>query len=95
MSEFKIMSLNGEDMIDLVPKDLSTHDDKSPHYWRARKLAAVIEEVDPDIIGLVEAPPYQKNTEKFAKDYLKGTNYKVYQGEKGVSWAWLSLLKKI
>lgn len=81
MSKLKIMSLNGEDMIDLVPKDLSTLDKKYLNYWRARRLAQFIKDVNPDIIGLVEAPPDQPRTEKYVEDYLDG-EYKVYQGEK-------------
>lgn len=75
------MSLNGEDMIDLVPKDLSTLDKKNPNYWRARRLAQMIKDVNPDIVGLVEAPPDQPRTEKYVEDYLDG-KYNVYQGEK-------------
>ena len=80
MVSLRIMSLNGEDMINLIPADLRIPTKNSQHYWRARLLAAMIEEVDPDIIGLVEAPPNEKRTKKFVDSYLGG--YKVYQGEK-------------
>lgn len=81
MSKLKIMSLNGEDMIDLIPKNMATHSQESRHFWRAKCLGKLIEDVDPDIIGLVEAPPYQDRTERFVDDYLS-TSYKVYQAEK-------------
>lgn len=81
MSKLRIMSLNGEDMVELVPKNLSAPDPGKAHYWRAKRLTAMIRKVDPDLIGLVEAPPDQSRTEKFVKDYL-ADDYNVYQGEK-------------
>lgn len=81
MIDLRIMSLNGEDMISLIPADLRIPTENSQHYWRARLLAAIIEGVRPDIIGLVEAPPNEKRTKKFVDSYL-GSGYKVYQGEK-------------
>ena len=81
MSQLKVMSLNGEDMIDLIPKDLNIPGEDSFYYWRAKLLAAMIQEADPDIVGLVEAPPDQIRTEKFVESYLGGA-YKVHQGEK-------------
>ena len=81
MIELKIMSLNGEDMIELIPAGPRIHTESSEHYWRAKLLAAMIEEVNPDIIGLVEAPPNEKRTRRFVDSYLGGV-YRVYQGEK-------------
>lgn len=81
MARLKIMSLNGEDMVDLVPRSLKIPGKESPHYWRARLLAAMIREINPDIIGLVEAPPTQARTEKFVDYYLDG-KYRACQGEK-------------
>lgn len=93
MSNLKIMSLNGQDMVDLVPKDLSALDPSGPYHWRAKRLTAIIIKVDPDIIGLVEAPPYQPRTEKFVADYLNG-GFKVYQGEKRGILGLAFLIKK-
>lgn len=81
MISLRIMSLNGEDMINLIPSDLRIPTRNSEHYWRAKLLAAMVEGVNPDIIGLVEAPPNEKRTKKFVDSYLSG-GYKVYQGEK-------------
>lgn len=81
MIDLRIMSLNGEDMINLIPADLRIPTKNSEHYWRAMLLAAMIDEVNPDIIGLVEAPPSEKRTKKFVDSYLGG-GYRVYQGEK-------------
>jgi len=80
MAKLKIMSLNGEDMIDLIPKSRSVPSDKSPHYWRAKMLAAMIKDVNPDLLGLVEAPPDEVRTKKFVDSYLE-SSYKVCQGE--------------
>lgn len=81
MIDLKIMSLNSEDMINLIPPDLRIPTQNSQHYWRAKLLAAMIEEVNPDIIGLVEAPPNYKRTKKFVDSHLGGA-YRVYQAEK-------------
>jgi exonuclease III len=81
MTNMKIMSLNGENMVDLIPETLNIPGEDSSHYWRAKLLAAMIQEVNPDILGLVEAPPYQIRTRKFVDNFLGGS-YTVYQGEK-------------
>ena len=62
MIDLKIMSLNGEDMINLIPKSLRIPSKNSEHYWRAQLLVAMIKKVNADIIGLVEAPPNEKRT---------------------------------
>ncbi len=81
MSKLKIMSLNGQDMIDLIPKTLKALPEDSANHWRAKLLAAMIAEVDPDILGLVEAPPSEDRTGVFVDSYLDG-RYDVYQTEK-------------
>lgn len=81
MISLRIMSLNGEDMINLIPADLRISVRNSERYWRAKLLAEMIEEVNPDIIGLVEAPPNEKRTKRFVDSNLDG-GYRVYQGEK-------------
>ena len=65
MGTIKVMSLNGQDMIDLVGKDCEIPASDSAHFWRARQLAAMINEVAPDVAGLVEAPPSQNRTQAF------------------------------
>ncbi|ODS41350.1 MAG: hypothetical protein A7315_06545 [Candidatus Altiarchaeales archaeon WOR_SM1_79] len=81
MVELKVMSLNGQDMIDLIPKNLKVPGKNSCHYWRAEILAAVIKKVDPDIIGLVEAPPHPPRTDVFVNQFLGG-GYSIHQGDK-------------
>jgi len=68
-------------MIDLVPKNLEIPADDSSHFWRAKLLAALVIEVDPDIIGLIEAPPDEDRTRAFVDSYLDG-KYDVHQAEK-------------
>ncbi len=92
IAKLKILSLNGENMIDLIPKSLNIPKKDSGHYWRSRLLAAIIQEVDPDILGLVEAPPTQIRTKKFVDNYLGGS-YKVYQGEKRGSYGLAILVR--
>ncbi len=82
MAQLKILSLNGADMIDLVHKDLSIPGQNTEYFWRAKLLAAIIKEVDSDIIGLVEAPPDPARTEKFIDQFVGQNSYKVYHGEK-------------
>ena len=79
MAELKLMSLNGEDMIDLVPKNLS--DPTGSAATRGEALGALIRTVNPDVIGLVEAPPAADRTERFVELHLGG-DYQVHQGEK-------------
>lgn len=84
MLRVRVMSLNGENMGDLVPRDLTNYGPDGRHsdrYWRARLLAAIVDEVKPDIVGLVEAPSSQERTEKFVEDYLGG-QFSVHQGER-------------
>lgn len=81
MAKLIIMSLNGADMIELVNKDLTLPKEDSHQYWRATLLAAMINSVNPDIAGIVEAPPDKPRTEVFADKYLGG-QYHVYHGEK-------------
>lgn len=81
MANFKIMSLNGENMTDLIPNDSRIPGEDSRAYWRARLLAEMIRTVDPDIVGVVEAPPYPVRTQKFVDNFLSG-EYEVHQGEK-------------
>lgn len=73
------MSLNGEDMIDLIPADLSEPADSAA--LRGRALGEPIRRVDPDVLALVEAPPRDGQTRKFVDLYLDGV-YTVVQGEK-------------
>jgi exonuclease III len=80
MAPVKVISLNGQDMGDLVfadgqPKPVGSADRK-----RAELLAQLIEQADPDVVGLVEAPAKQVQTEGFVREHL-GDAYDVHQGE--------------
>jgi exonuclease III len=77
--KLKLMSLNGEDMIELIPKDLSDPTGRAEK--RGKALADLIRKVDPDLLALVEAPPKEEQTKKFVDFHLNG-EYDVYQGEK-------------
>ncbi|HXR30039.1 MAG TPA: endonuclease/exonuclease/phosphatase family protein [Solirubrobacterales bacterium] len=79
MTKLKLMSLNGEDMIELIPKSLA--EPRGHAAQRGKALGELIEEVDPDVLGLVEAPPRAEQTQRFNELYLGG-EYAVYQGEK-------------
>lgn len=93
MGMIKVMSLNGQDMIDLIPKTLEIPEDDSINYWRAKLLAAMITEVDSDIVGLVEAPPDEARTQAFVDRYLEG-KYDVHQAEKRGSLGLAFLVRK-
>ena len=80
MARLTLMSLNGQDMIDLIPKDLSDPPTDSVAHLRAGLIAELIRKVNPDILGLVEAPPAKERTEKFVSTFLGG-DYAVHQGE--------------
>jgi len=81
MGKLKIMSLNGQDMIDLIPKNLAMPGEGTLKFWRCKLLAAMIGEVNPDIVGVVEAPSSEDRTKVFVDGYLDG-KYDVYQAEK-------------
>lgn len=91
--KLRVMSLNGEDMIDLVPNSLELPGEDKLHHWRARLLAAMIEGINPDVLGLVEAPPDSARTTKFVGSYLGG-DYEVCQGETRGSLGLAFLVKK-
>ena len=93
MSNLKVMSLNGQDMIDLIPKSLKIPTEGSAHFWRAKLLTAMITEVDPDIIGLVEAPPDEPRTAAFTDQFLDG-DYNVHQADKRGSLGLAFLIRK-
>jgi endonuclease/exonuclease/phosphatase family metal-dependent hydrolase len=67
VTALRILSLNGENMSDLVP---ANGDPSDAAVCRARLLAALIADIDPDIIGLVEAPASQERTERYVATYL-------------------------
>ena len=81
MAKLRIMSLNGQDMIDLIPKNLAIPGEDTFKFWRSKLLAAMIAGVDPDIVGLVEAPPEKEQTRAFVDAYLEA-KYDVHQAEK-------------
>src|SRR3954451_3602949 len=78
MAPLKLMSVNGEDMIDLVPQDLSapTGADKE----RGEGLGELISSQHPDVLGLVEGAATEDRTAKFVELYLNSAYY-VHQGE--------------
>lgn len=81
MTQLKLMSLNGEDMIQLIRKDATAPPAGSFAAERGRLLGELIKAVDPDIFGLVEAPPSLDRTEAFVQLYLGGA-YDVHHAEK-------------
>lgn len=81
MNNLRIMSLNGQDMIDLIARDLAAPLATSMAFARGRLLGELIMEVDPDILGLVEAPPSIDRTRRFVELHLSDT-FDTYQGEK-------------
>jgi hypothetical protein len=93
MGKLKVMSLNGQDMIDLIPKSLKSPPEGSANYWRAKLLAAMIAEVNADIVGVVEAPPSEDRTKVFVDSYLEG-KYDVYQAEKRGTLSLAFLVRK-
>ena len=93
MGQIKVMSLNGQDMIDLIPKNLEIPSEDKAHYWRAKLLAAMIKDVNPDIIGLVEAPPDESRTVTFVDHFLNG-DYTVHHAEKRGSLGLAFLVRK-
>lgn len=81
MAKMRVLSLNGEDMIALVPRGGATPPATSPAFKRGRLLGELIAAVDPDVVGLVEAPPDAERTGAFVDLHLGG-GYRVYQAEK-------------
>jgi hypothetical protein len=78
MAPLTLMSLNGEDMIELIPRDLS--DPVGDALQRGRALGELIRRVYPDLLGLVEAPPSEGQTQRFVELHLGGA-YDVLQAE--------------
>ncbi|HEU4421686.1 MAG TPA: endonuclease/exonuclease/phosphatase family protein [Pilimelia sp.] len=74
------MSLNAENMADLFVND-AMDDVANMSYWRSLMLADLIRTIDPDIVGVVEAPARHEQTEHFVKERL-GDEYQVVQGER-------------
>lgn len=91
MAKAKIMSLNGQDMIELIPKDMTDPTGRAAQ--RGAALAALIRKVNPDVLGLVEAPPREEQTQKFVDFHLDG-EYAVHQGEKRGSLGLALLVRK-
>jgi endonuclease/exonuclease/phosphatase family metal-dependent hydrolase len=81
MAKLVLLSLNGEDMIELIPRGGAKPAKNSPAFERGRLLGELIAAVDADIVGLVEAPPDAERTEAFVNLHLAG-GYRVYQAEK-------------
>jgi endonuclease/exonuclease/phosphatase family metal-dependent hydrolase len=78
VTALRFLSLNGENMSDLVPVNGVPSQLAAS---RARLLAALVGSINPDIVGLVEAPATQERTQQFVADHLNGA-YTVHTGEK-------------
>lgn len=88
MTQIKVMSLNGEDMIQLIRRDGTAPPEGSFAAERGRLLGELIRAVDPDIFGLVEAPPSKERTEAFVHLYLADeydVNYAEKRGTLGIA----------
>lgn len=81
MTKLTVMSLNGENMIDLIPEDFSDPPGDSTAFKRGRLLGELIASLRPAIVGLVEAPPDFGRTDKFVSLHLANA-YNVHQGDK-------------
>ncbi len=79
MTKLKVMSLNAEDMADLIGSDSKIPKQDSAEYWRAKLLAEMVRTVDADIVGLVEAPQDLPRTQIFVDEFLGG-EYEVQGG---------------
>ena len=90
--EIKIATFNAEWMVNLFKPgkpELRTQQNTvgfgtKPKNSRgvADRIAAVIKQVDADIIGICEGPPLKSQMERFVKDRL-GDDYTVYSMEDG------------
>jgi endonuclease/exonuclease/phosphatase family metal-dependent hydrolase len=78
VTALRVLSLNGENMSDLVPASGAPSERDAS---RSRLLAALITSINPDIVGLVEAPASQERTQRFVTDHLGGA-YQAWSGEK-------------
>ena len=82
MTRLRIATINGENMVDLVPRRGSGSGRVSEAAEaRGRLLGALIERINPDIAALVEAPADQARTQWFVGRHLAGA-YDVHQGER-------------
>ncbi len=93
MAGITVLLLNGQDMIELVRRDGTLPAKRSPAFERGRLLGELINAVDADIVGLVEAPPDSERTRAFVKTHL-GDAYRVYQAEKRGSLGLAFLVRK-
>ena len=93
MAKITVLSLNGEDMIELVGRDGTLPAENSLAFKRGRLLGELVKTIGADVVGLVEAPPDTERTEAFVKAHLDG-NYRVYQAEKRGSLGLAFLVKK-
>jgi len=80
MTPLTLMSLNAENMADFFVND-AMNDVNDISHWRSLMLAELIKTINPDIIGLVEAPARQEQTEQFVTVRLND-EYEVAQGER-------------
>jgi endonuclease/exonuclease/phosphatase family metal-dependent hydrolase len=75
----KLLSLNCENLSDLAPRDPNVAPSQRAQR-RSWLLAALLDEIDADIVGLVEAASTQDRTQHWMDTYLPG-KYSVHQAE--------------
>jgi exonuclease III len=93
MAGITVLSLNGQDMIELVERDGTLPSGSSLAFKRGHLLGELIKTVGADVVGLVEAPPSSERTQAFVHAHLDG-QYRVYQAEKRGSLGLAFLVKK-
>lgn len=93
MGKITVLSLNGEDMIELVARGGTMPKETTLAFKRGRLLGELIKTIGADVVGLVEARPDAERTEAFVKAHLDGA-YRVYQAEKRGSLGLAFLVKK-
>ena len=94
MPEIKVTTFNVEWMVNLFktnkPDLLTRHNPRSPGLGGkpkdprgvARRIAGVIRDVDPDILGICEGPPLHSQMATFTRELLDG-DYEVFSMEDG------------
>lgn len=76
MSEFTLMSYNIEHMNSMFDNNII----KQSEQQRAQKIANVIKDIDPHVVGLCEAANSPDEHNHFIDNYLSGSGYKLAHG---------------
>lgn len=77
MPEYKIMSYNIEHMNKMFTSD---HKIKESKLEKAKSIAKVIKEVDPDILGICEAANHPDEHKYFIDNFLPDSGYRIAHG---------------